>query len=103
MRKTKTYKKERKKECHVSCYPNWIQGVPQGGMVKPQGSRISLRLKCRVFYIPSKDGYKRFSKENGVSRKGPAHSLRESGALLQSIFTGSKGLSSGVTPLGTNP
>jgi hypothetical protein len=52
------------------------------------------------FVFHHKDGYKRFSKGNGVSRKGPARSLRESGALLLSLSPVERGFDSGTTPPG---
>jgi hypothetical protein len=69
-------------------------------MHKTKNYKKERKKECRVFCIPSKDGYKRFPKGNGVSRKGPARSLRESGALLLSLSPVERGFDSGTTPPG---
>jgi hypothetical protein len=55
------------------------------------------------FVFHPRMGIKGFPKGNGVSRKGPARSLRESGALLLSLTPVERGFDSGTTPPGTNP
>jgi hypothetical protein len=57
MHKTKTYKKERVL-CLLNSFQGWIQGVPQGGMVKPKGSRISLSYGAVSFVFHLRMGTK---------------------------------------------